>query len=315
MNTEGTGPINVTNHPTNDPVSVLEHEGGVMQTRRTWDVRGCLVRVLRETLVLAVLYLTAAGSAAQLAGDTPDFTNAEAKKIEKSLVDIPVVTDGVLNVYFHVIYSGSGTSGDVLDSQIAAQLDVLNIAFASTGWSFILAGTDRTDNATWFTMSPGSTAEAQAKAALRLGSADDLNIYTVNLQGGSLGFTTWPWAYSQDPVRDGVMLLYSTLPGGAASPYNLGDTAVHMAGHWLGLYHTFQGSCGRGHGGDYVDDTPAEDIPGFGCPIGRDSCPQSPGQDPVQNFMDFSDDSCMIEFTSGQDERMDRVFSTFRYAR
>lgn len=287
-----------------------------MNVKRTWDVRGCFVRGLRETLVLAVLFLTAVGSAAQVLSDTTDVTNGEAKKIEKSLVDIPVVTGGLINVYFHVINRGIGlANGDVPDSQIAAQLDLLNIAFASTGWSFILVGTDRTTNAFWFTMSPGSTSEAQAKAALRLGSADDLNIYTFGPQDGSLGFTTWPWAYSQDPVRDGVMLRYGTLPGGTDTPYNEGDVATHMVGHWMGLYHTFQGGCAAGQGGDHVDDTPAEKDPAFGCPIGRDSCPRSPGQDPVQNFMDFSDDSCMNEFTSGQDERMDRVFSTFRYAR
>jgi hypothetical protein len=287
-----------------------------MSIKGSRDVRGYFIRRLRETLFLAVLFLTAVGSVAQVGSDTRDVTPAEAKKIEKSLVQVSVVTGGVVNVYFHVINEGTGIeNGDVPLSQITDQLTVLNSAFVSTGWSFSLADIDRTTNTMWFTMSPGSTTEAQAKAALRRGSADDLNIYTANVGGGLLGFTTWPWDYSQSPVLDGVVLLFSTLPGGTAQPYNQGHTATHMVGHWMGLYHTFQGGCPPGRGGDFVDDTPAENVPAFGCPVGADSCPGSPGQDPVQNFMDFTDDACKNQFTSGQDERMDRVSSTFRFGK
>jgi hypothetical protein len=193
-------------------------------------------------------------------------------------------------------------------------MNVLNAAFASTGWRFNLAGTTRTNNDSWYTMTPGSTAETQAKAALRQGSADDLNIYLANIGGGLLGWATFPSNYVSAPSRDGVVVLSASLPGGNAAPYNLGDTATHEVGHWMGLYHTFQGGCARQDtGGDIVADTPAERSAAYGCPVNRDSCASLPGPDPIYNFMDYTDDACMVEFTTKQDERMDAMFSAYRY--
>jgi hypothetical protein len=225
----------------------------------------------------------------------------------------PAVTGGVINVYFHVINKGSGiANGDVSDGQIADQMAILNAAYAGTGWSFNRISTDRTTNATWYTMSPGSTAEAQAKAALRQGSADDLNIYSANPGGGLLGWATFPSSYTSAPSKDGVVLLYSSLPGGAAAPYDEGDTGTHEVGHWMGLYHTFQGGCAKT--GDYVTDTPAERSAAYGCPVGRDTC-NTTGVDPIINFMDYTDDACMDRFSTGQDARMDSMYSAYRYGK
>jgi hypothetical protein len=222
------------------------------------------------------------------------------------------VTGGTINVYVHVIRSSSG-GGDVSDARIAQQLNVLNSAYATTGWSFSLADTDRTNNSSWYTMTPNSSAEAQAKSALRKGSADDLNIYLANIGGGLLGWATFPSNYASSPSMDGVVVLSASLPGGSAAPYNLGDTATHEVGHWMGLYHTFQGGCARKDtGGDAVADTPAEKSAAYGCPVNRDSCTTLPGLDPIYNFMDYTDDACMVEFTSLQDARMDSMFSAYR---
>lgn len=222
------------------------------------------------------------------------------------------VTGGTISVYFHVINKGTGVAnGDVTTAMITNQINVLNNAYAGTGWSFTLVNTNRTTNTSWFNNCATTSTESAIKNALRQGTADDLNVYTCNPSGGLLGWATFPSSYNGNPKNDGVVILYSSLPGGSAAPYNLGDTATHEIGHWMGLYHTFQGGCNGT--GDSVSDTPAEKSPAFGCPSGRDTCRNKPGLDPITNFMDYTDDSCMFQFTSGQDSRMDSQFTTYRF--
>jgi hypothetical protein len=223
---------------------------------------------------------------------------------------VPAVTGGTINVYAHNIHANNGT-GELTQAEIDDQMVVLNDAYASTGWQFTLVATDWTADNSWAGMAPGSNAEADAKAALRQGSGDDLNIYFANPGGGLLGWATAPWDYAANPLDDGVVILYSSVPGGSAAPYNLGDTAVHEVGHWMGLYHTFMNACRNA--GDSVSDTNSERSPAYGCPAGRNSCAAKPGNDPIENFMDYTDDSCMSLFTTLQDGRMDAIYSAYRY--
>ncbi|MFL6469181.1 MAG: zinc metalloprotease [Pyrinomonadaceae bacterium] len=232
---------------------------------------------------------------------------AKVKKQRARGIAAAAATGGAANVYFHVITDGS--NGNLQSSKISAQMRVLNNAYAPWGWSFQLAGTDYTDNAEWYNDCDSN--ERAMKEALHVGSADDLNIYTC-VPGPYLGYARFPSNYSSQPELDGVVILDTSLPRGGEPNYDEGDTATHEVGHWFGLYHTFQGGCSKN--GDFVNDTPAEKSPAFECPIGRDTCtgPKNTGLDPIENFMDYTFDSCMFQFTAGQDARMDEMFSTFR---
>ena len=236
---------------------------------------------------------------------------AHAKGHEKASVVIPT--------WVHVINKGEGfENGDVPEYMIRAQIKVLNDSYsgktggAPTSFGFELAGITRTTNEDWFNnFATDFEVELAAKKALKTGGPGTLNFYLVDA-------SPWlGWAYFPQIVNntlysalDGVVVDYRSVPFGPFAIYSEGDTGTHEVGHWLALYHTFDGGCSAF--GDYVADTNSEMSPAFNCPVGRDTCKGRPGLDPIRNFMDYTQDSCMYEFSNGQVDRMKAAWAAFR---
>lgn len=245
---------------------------------------------------------------------TPVLSAAEATQVRNALdnwlkthpMDVNAVGDITIPVAFHVVRHDDGVTGDVTDTMINDQISVLNTSYNGWGYQFTLHSIERVNNTAWSTHSYGSPAGNEMKQNLAIDPANVINFYLCDLGGGLLGYAVFPWSYPESDYHHGVVVLFSSLPGGASAPYDEGDTGTHELGHYFGLYHTFQGGCVAP--GDEVDDTPPEASAAYGCPNGRDTCTGG-GPDPIHNFMDYTDDACMDHFTQGQSDRMQQMMA------
>jgi hypothetical protein len=260
-----------------------------------------------------------------------------SKNMLAGKVSVPVV--------FHILYKNP--EQNISDDQIFSQLDILNADFnrlnadavntpsyfqevaADAGIEFCLANIDPDGDPTTgitrtiTTRSSFSSLTDNVKFSAQGGkdawdTSEYLNIWVCQTEGNVLGYASFPGVTSAG--RDGVVLLYTTvgsLPANVSnSRYNLGRTATHEVGHWLGLSHLW----GSGSGNDLceknddgIDDTPPQNKPTHGCPGGIIlSCNNGPTGNMWQNYMDYTDDACMNLFTKGQAGYMQAVISSAR---
>lgn len=129
-----------------------------------------------------------------------------------------------------------------------------------------------------------------------------LNIWVVNLEEGNSGYAQMPGGLDE---TDGIVIDYEFFGTGkyALPPYHLGKTLTHLTGNYFNLYPLWsRGLCQD----DFVPDTPIHNGPNYGCPsIGEVStCYQILKKELTVNFMDNTDDGCMLMFTKGQVKRM-----------
>ncbi|RMJ17345.1 hypothetical protein BHE90_003762 [Fusarium euwallaceae] len=235
-----------------------------------------------------------------------------------------------VDVNFHI--ASTEEDENLITKEIVdAQWNVLYESFAKYGINLVLNSTERVvDNLAGqsFLVYEGpdkgwvnyEEEEREYFKSTRKGGYDALNIYFFSKYSpGATGYCNWPTVLTEgDDLTlglDSCQLSAMTMPGftveqGAFEDWNMGHLAVHEAGHWFGLNHTFSGGCSEP--GDFVGDTPAQRTQIFGCPVGSDSCPDRPGLDPIHNFMGYTNDNCTNEFTAGQKDRMFEVFFNYR---
>jgi hypothetical protein len=139
---------------------------------------------------------------------------------------------------------------------------------------------------------------------------------------GILGYAQFPSdsglsgtpANGGDSVTDGVIIDWRCFgtsvmaPGEYFAIYDRGRTTTHEVGHFLGLRHIWGDNnlCQVNNSDsfkDYCPDTPAAAQAHYICLV-NDSCPSNPGNDMIENYMDYTNDACMNIFTSDQKNRM-----------
>ncbi|MDO6621431.1 DUF5011 domain-containing protein [Oceanihabitans sp. 1_MG-2023] len=250
------------------------------------------------------------------------LNNPNSSRIDGDIITIPVVV--------HVLYRNS--TENISDAQIQSQLDVLNEDFRRTNadadntWSqaadtqieFCLSTVDPNGNATTgitrkLTTREDWGANDEAKSSSSGGidpwnTSEYLNMWIVpKMTTTSGGQTINLLGYAQFPggnaATDGLVMIYNAFgrTGAVTSPYDGGRTTTHEIGHYFNLRHIWGDSnCGT----DYVSDTPTHQTSNYGCPTGQVSCSST---DMVQNYMDYTNDSCMNLFTQGQKTRMRTV--------
>ena len=263
--------------------------------------------------------------------DTDNVTQADldalpAEETRKGLVarqvapDLPAVVR--IPTFVHVIKgTHRGERVPAGPKRVRRAISILNNAMAGNQsnasrparYRFILKDIDYTKRDGWHHAFFNGPRDQRMKRALHRGNQRTLNLY---INGGGprdqpvLGWSRFPWQYSGTPRLDHVSVNFAALPGGRARGYN-------RATPWCtrpdtGSVCSTPSKVGAEAKGDIVADTPAEGEPSYYCQTRRDTCKADTREDPVHNFMDYSWDWCMNQFTPGQVDRMDVAYEKWR---
>ncbi len=282
--------------------------------------RSCAHMVVHEWLVETEPEYRARRLAAE-AQTRESVQSGEAMRVAAQLITIPIVV--------HVVHRVP--EENISDAQVKSQVAVLNRDFRIKNpdkrnlpavWKgllidanieFVLATKDPNGQPTTGITRTATTVESfgvenQVKSSSK-GGVDAwptdryLNFWVCQLSNALLGYAQFPGG---PEVTDGVVILYTAFGtrGTARNPFNLGRTATHEVGHYLGLRHIW-GDRNDGTGDDFVADTP----PALQANMGKPQFPHvsvnnGPNGDMFMNYMDYVDDDTMCMFTLGQVARM-----------
>ena len=270
-------------------------------------------------------------------------SKSSAEKSGNVSLTIPVVV--------YVVHEGGVEN--ISDQQVTSQIDALNAYYASYGIQFCLAVKE--GNVQLVTtpfpsgissVTPGifhyqnsaltnhdaaqqiplmATSYLPSERYLRIWVVKRISSAEVPANMKINGYATFP--PGGNPAHSGIVVAYDAF-GDAATcgctsldpQTSAGKTLVHEVGHYLSLYHTFQGGCAGltstdcSTHGDKVCDTPPVLGPSWGCPGLNNTCNESPTDfpDDINNFMDYSDESCQTHFSPGQKDRMHAAIALHR---
>jgi len=256
--------------------------------------------------------------------------------INSQTYPIDETTPITIKVVVHVVYHTQ--TEHLSDAQINSQITVLNQDFGhqantpgginplgvNTHIQFILDQIDPVPtNNTSFT-TPNSVKKSTNGGVEPWDRSKYLNIWVCNLDyNNARGYTQFPHCPSIPGLNtlnpkeyDGVVISYTAFGNTGYQPhsaYNMGRTATHEVGHWLGLLHTFGDPDAGCNSTDYCDDTPTcsglwlAGEPGYDSIIG-----QCGGWRQTSNYMDLSDDRIANRFTQDQADRMRSVIFAAR---
>ncbi len=273
----------------------------------------------------------------------------------------------VIPVVVHVMHlpgEAIGTGSNISDAQVQAGIDHLNAAYRNSGdyaggpyhsnagiasadpeIQFCLAVRDPNGNATsginrvatnysnlYRDDNCGAGTQDNCLKALSFWDSHDyMNVWLVNEicltsnpdDGcGVAGYAYFPSSHGE--AHDGVV--NEAAYWGTST--NNSKVHIHEVGHYLGLYHTFQGGCSETDcqtGGDFVCDTPPDNsTAAVSCNNNTtaNTCSNdasianspfnSDVQDIYEDYMDYGYQSCQNTFTPGQVVRMRAALTTTR---
>lgn len=279
-----------------------------------------------------------------------NILNYQNNQAYKSLLNSPSITIPVVVYVVHPQGLAIGTGANISDAQIISQIDAMNNYFSAYNISFCLATKKANDPIPIASgavqNTPGIVHQASNTLTNHTAPSDQQNlisstagntlgyysgekylrIWVVSsisgLGSGVLGYSMFP---NSSSYFDGIVMRYDVFGDNSncsgcyslVSNYDKGDTLIHEFGHYMGLYHTFEGGCNAFNEpcdiqGDRVCDTPPTSGPNYYCLAGVDSCLQDFDQDDITNYMDYGNDNCTDHFSQGQFDRIQAAFALYR---